>query len=209
MESSGFFLFFKRFAMWGFLTFVFLVGSFGSETLRASGFSYDRQEKVVDFGILYPIPQLKEGFEKRNRGIGSGVHYNYQFYLNDHIALLIYPNAWFKPLWHTTDRRRKIMLYGINMESGLGFRMLPRSYFDPSVYVTGGVARMKAGDRVDSTYSFPVTGRIGFNLWRQTDPFQDYQLAFHVYGGARHYFKVVDAMKPLMFDVGIAFRGSF
>lgn len=174
--------------------------------LSAQAYSYQRKEKIVDFGVLYPIPQLKSGYSKRNRGGAAGVHYNYQFYFTDHFAWLIYPNAWFKPVLFEGKNR---MLYGVNLETGLGLRAFPGSYFDPSLYLTGGIGATAAGAEQKRRSSFPVTARVGFNLWRQRDPFQDYQLAFHVYGGARHYFKVVGAMEPLMFDFGIAFRGSF
>jgi len=172
----------------------------------ATAFQFDRKERVVDFGLLYPVTFLKGGIERRNRDAAAGIHFNYQFFVTDHVAILVYPNAWFTPV---LIQEKKAMIYSINLETGLAYRFFPGSFLDPSLYVSGGIAAMNAGKQYKGKIAFPVSSHLGFNLWRQTDRFQDFQLAFHAFVGARHYFRVIDAIRPTVLDFGVAFRGSF
>ncbi|TVQ80843.1 MAG: hypothetical protein EA369_01250 [Bradymonadales bacterium] len=192
-------------------TIVGLLFSLGATHVEAS-YSFRQRDRIVEFGLYYPITQLKPNFSRRNRGGAAGVHVHYQFFVHRNFAFSLYPNVWLAPLWYRSEpssSRQRAMLYSMNLEVGGVFRPFPDNYFDPSLYLSSGVARMDAGSGVDARWAVPVTSRIGFNLWRQMDRFKDYNLAFHVYGGARYHLRGIEAIRPLVFDFGIAFRGSF
>lgn len=174
---------------------------------QAAEFEYETRERIVDFGIFYPMPQLKAetGISRRQKGT-AGFRFHYQFFLNDFLGVSITPSAWFLP---SRIDGAKANLYALNAEAGMVLRLLSGSYIDPSLYASGGVARMSGGAKFGSVYSYPLTGELGLNLYRDRNRFMDAELAFQVYGGARYYINVIEAMKPLFYHVGVAFRGSF
>ncbi|MGA0164489.1 MAG: hypothetical protein ACO3LE_09665, partial [Bdellovibrionota bacterium] len=181
-----------------------LVSAFCFE-VRAAEFEYETRERIVDFGIFYPMPQLKAetGISRRQKGT-AGFRFHYQFFLNDFLGLSLTPSAWFLP---SRIDGAKANLYSLNAEAGVVLRLLSGSYIDPSLYASGGIARMSAGAKFGSVYSYPLTGELGLNLYRDRNRFMDAELAFQVYGGAKYYINVIDAMKPLFYHVGVAFRG--
>ena len=185
-----------------------LVLSFGFFSKgHAAEFEYETRERIVDFGIFYPMPQLKSetGISRRQKGT-AGFRFHYQFFLNDFLGFSITPSAWFLP---SRIDGAKANLYSLNAEAGVVLRLLSGSYIDPSLYASGGVARMSGGVKFGSVYSYPLTGELGLNLYRDRNRFMDAELAFQVYGGAKYYINVIEAMKPLFYHVGVAFRGSF
>lgn len=178
----------------------FLIGATEPvETLRAY------ETKVIDFGIFYPIPKLKAGAERRQMG-SAGVTYNYQFYFHPNLGLNLNPSAWFFPIRIDGN---KASLYALALETGLSARLMPGSFMDPTFYALGGIGGNNAGKTVKGKIVYPVTGGIGFNLWRETDRFKDRSLALHAFGQAKYYINSVEVMEPLFFDFGLAFRGSF
>ena len=198
---------FQAIILFGF-GFGVLVLSFGFFSKgHAAEFEYETRERIVDFGIFYPMPQLKSetGISRRQKGT-AGFRFHYQFFLNDFLGLSITPSAWFLP---SRIDGAKANLYSLNAEAGVVLRLLSGSYIDPSLYASGGVARMSGGVKFGSVYSYPLTGELGLNLYRDRNRFMDAELAFQVYGGAKYYINVIEAMKPLFYHVGVAFRGSF
>jgi len=175
--------------------------------LGAAELDFETRDRVVDFGIFYPIPQLKaeSGISRRQKGT-AGFRFHYQFFSNDVLGLSFTPSAWFLP---TRIDGEKANLYSLNAEAGVVVRLLSGSHIDPSLYASGGVARMSAGETFGSVFCYPVTGELGLNLYRDRNRFMDAELAFQVYGGAKYYFNVIEAMKPLFYHAGFAFRGSF
>lgn len=164
-----------------------------------------RNLRLIDFYLVYPIVQLKPEFERRQVGT-AGVGLNYHTYFNDHLGVSFNPNAWFVPIRY---EGAKAMIAAVGAEAGPSFRMLPMTYLDPTLTAFGGATLIDAGSRVNAKFIYPVGGRVGLNLYRNQQRFSDPSLALHAFGDAKYYFGSAEMIKPLYFDFGLAFRGSF
>lgn len=164
-----------------------------------------RNIRLIDFYLVYPIVQLKSDFERRQIGT-AGVGLNYHMYFNEHIGLSFNPNAWFVPIRY---QGKKAMIAAIGAEAGPSFRILPTTYFDPTFTVFGGASLIDAGSQVKAKFIYPLGGRVGINLYRNRQRFSDPSLALHAFGDVKYYLGSIDMIKPLYFDFGLAFRGSF
>lgn len=161
--------------------------------------------RLIDFYLMYPIVKLKPDFERRQVGT-AGVGVNYQFYFNQKLGLSLNPNAWFI---RARYENAKATIATLNLEAGPSLRMFPSSYFDPMLTALGGATLIDAGPRVDRKFIYPVGGRFGLNLYRNRQRFSDPSLALHAFADMRYFLGETIIMKPLYFDFGLAFRGSF
>lgn len=169
-------------------------------------FKYEStSRRRIDFSIGYPIVQLKGG-ATASQSVTAEVAFNYQFFFNERIAMIFCPSIWFLPI---DIAGRKETIYGSQFETGILGRFLPRTYFDPSISIYGGVGFGDAGKRDGAAFTYPIGSRLGANLYRNQTKFSDPELALNLSFGTRYYFKEITYTKPLFFDVLLAFRGSF
>jgi len=196
-----------------FLTGLTVLFSLSALSLKAeSNFEYKNTEDLIDFAVLYPLPIFKDKSQVDRRQWGTaGFRFNYQFYLNDHLGILLTPHAWFVPtvIHRGAGKPINTTLFSASIESGLAFRVLPNSYLDPTIQGSSGFSFMDCGNTINSKKSFPVSGEIGLNLYRQRSPFMDGALALNAFGGVRYYFNSLSVIEPYVFHFGLAFRGSF
>jgi hypothetical protein len=196
----------KRILVTGF-AFVLLLLELESPVFAGLFDDYNNHDRLIDFGIFYPIVKIKksEGAEKRQQG-SAGFRFQYQFYLTDNLGIVLTPNAWFFRL--RVDGQNATLVLA-SLETGACLRILPDSYLDPTLSVSGGLSVTDAGKALSLGLAYPGNAELGINLWRQQSRFQDPSLAFHVFGGSKYYFNAPKLMNPLMYHAGIAFRGSF
>lgn len=167
---------------------------------------FERPSRLIDFRISYPFPQFStDSIEKRQHNY-AGVDLTYQISHESGLGLQFSPVAWFVPV---EVEGSKAVLYSLALTTGVHYRFAPRSFMDPTLYVSSGLAASNAGDHVKGRWNYPVLGKLAMNLWRQTDPFQDRDLAFTVSGTTGYVFEQLDVLEPWYIDVGVAFRGSF
>ncbi len=166
---------------------------------------YSRNERVITFGLFYPFVKLK-GLANRQT-VTAGVDVQYEYFLIKNLGMSFRSFAWFKPLKAEANVKRT--LYSIAMQGGGTYRIAPFNFFDPRVMVLGGISRTAAGSKVPAKLSFPVSARLGFNIWRQTERFNDPALAFYTSGGLDYYLNCVKQIDQKVYEVGIYFKGSF
>jgi len=125
------------------------------------------------------------------------------------LGVVMNPNAWILRVRHVpTDDKGLISV--IAMEGGLSFRFFPKNYFDPTLSALGGFGRAgTTASNMGSKMVFPLSGRLGANLYRTQERFGDPTLALHAFGAAKYYLSQHGSFKPLVFEFGLAFRGSF
>jgi len=167
---------------------------------------YSRAERNIQFGLIYPFIKLNEGLKKRE-GINGGVDIQYDYFPVRHFAFSLRSYYWVKPL--KAAGKSKKSLYSLAGQLGGVYRVLPSSFFDPRLMILGGVAQTAAGSKVPAKVSYPVSTRLGFNLWRQTEKFNDPALAFYTSGGINYYFNSPKQIDKKVYDVGVYFKGSF
>lgn len=194
-----------------FLSLFFLCVTAGiSIRAQVNQYAIDDTPDLVDFGILIPFIDLKDSFRgqdiSRRLKFTSGVSFFYQPYLSEHFAFGVDTYAWFLPI---RFNGRKRTLYSLGGEVGPVYRALPDSYVDPSLSITGGLSRTEGGSGIGGKWNYPVSARIGINLWKETTKFQDSALAFRVSGRVKRYFNELGVMNPTYADVVLAFHGSF
>lgn len=165
-------------------------------------------DRAIDFGLSYPYLVFKDSaqIKRRNGGSAAGVSFNYQFFLTQMFGLVIYPNLWVAPI---RINGSDFTAYGLGLEGGVVVRPLAKTYFDPTMSATFGIARTKSGGSYETRASYPLSTQLGFNLWRESVHFQDHHLAFRAILGFHHYLRMVKAFEPGVFEFGIALRGSF
>jgi hypothetical protein len=161
--------------------------------------------QIVDFGVSYPHPTLKNGATRRQK-VNAGVSFRYQFFLNDRFGLSFNPNLWFNRIRYNNSQGT---LFALAFEAGPSIRPLPHTYFDPTIHFTGGFGVTDAGKTIKRKWIAPVSGEIGITLWRERSRFRDHELGLQTFLGTKYYWGVVDLMKPLFFHAGLSMRGSF
>jgi hypothetical protein len=163
---------------------------------------------VIDFRISYPFLRLNSGYELRKRNY-LGLDLQYQYYFHSSIGVAAHAGGWIVPL-RQSDAKLYLLLF--QALTGLGYRAFPTSWFDPTVYVLGGVGWMakKPTDTATTIRTcYPMGARASLSLYRQTNRFQDPELALTLIGSSFYIFNSVEAMKRLYFDIGLALRGAF
>ncbi len=173
---------------------------------NAGDIRYSNTDRIIDFAVGYPLVQLKDGVERRQWGT-AGFTFTYHLYFFENFGWSVGPHAWFVPA-RIADKKAMIFAFGI--ESGPSVRLFPDNYFDPTISALGGADLTDAGKSVKRKIAYPVGGRLGINLFRESSRYQDSGLALNFSTTARYYFNPIpNTIKPLMFDFNLAFRGSF
>lgn len=196
-----------RVALFSFIAFGLLfTGAFQkSQTLLAGDLEYSTRERIIDFGIHYPIVTLDNGYEKR-QDVTAGFTFNYQFFFPRRYGFFASTSAFFIPS-RVNNQNTTVWMLGV--ETGPVVRFLPGSYFDPSLAVGSGIGISDAGATIERRFVYPVIGRFSANLYRNTARFSDRSLALNFFVTGRKVFNNLEAYKSANLDIGLAFRGSF
>lgn len=175
-------------------------------SIFAGDIRYDETPRMIDFAVGYPLVHLKSGVERRQWGT-AGFTFTYHWFFLDRLGWSFGPHAWFVPVRIAS---KKAMIFAFGFESGPNLRLFPDNYFDPTLAVLGGADLTDAGRSTEAQFAYPVGGRFGINLFRETSRYQDSSLALNFSTTARYYFNSIpDTHKPFMLDFNLAFRGSF
>lgn len=188
------------------IRFIFIFAIATTHLSAQSLWTEQDYEQKIDFRLFYPISLFKEKNLTRRQLNFAGFDATYYFWFSKHVGWTTTLGSWFIPV---RDPSHSAILYSLYLQSGVSTRALPNNYFDPTLSILVGGAVGDAGNITKMRATLPLTTRVGINLYRETEKFQDTSIALCLIGSGTYYLHQLKILKPLYFDFGLTFTGSF
>lgn len=182
------------------------VALFGTRVSASELYADSDSRQRIDFRLFYPISLFEDQTLTRRQLNFAGFDATYYFLWNDFWGVASTLGAWFMPV---RDLKYAAILYNIYLLAGPSIRPFPNSYFDPTLSLLAGASGSDAGNITKMQANFPIQSRLGVNLFRETEKYQDNSLALCLVGSAGYVANQLPILKPWYFDFGLTFTGSF